>query len=354
MTKASALARRGVGRTRPNPPVGAVVVRNGACVGQGYQHAAGRPHAEVLALRDAGDAAKNAVLYVTLEPCSTHGRTPPCTQAILAAGVGRVVVGSRDPNPRHRGRGIRHLRAAGVEVIEGIGREETDVLIRPFTKWVRDGVPWVTLKLAMSLDGRVADRRGQSRWISGPAARREVDRLRSEVDAILVGRGTAAADDPGLVPRNGRKPTARRVILDSRGRLPDGLRAYSDAHAALTVAALGPGAPRRRDAVLRGQGVTVWRLAGKQGRVSLKALMRRLGREGMLHVLCEGGGELAAALLAEGLVDEILVYTAPLMLGASGRPGVGGGGWLLQHAPRFTMAEVGTTGRDARVRLVRA
>ncbi len=352
MSEAIALARRGVGRTRPNPPVGCVIVKRGRRVGQGYHHAAGKPHAEVEALRAAGEKACGADVYVSLEPCSTTGRTGPCTDALIEAGVRRIVVGVRDPNPRHAGRGLRKLRASGIDVSCGVCRDAAASLVEPFAMWVTRGRPWITLKLATSLDGAIADREGRSRWISGPEAGRWVDRLRNEVDAIMVGSGTALQDDPGLVPRNGRRPTAHRVVVDSSGCLPCTARLLNDDWSALSVVATGPNVSDRKRAGWEQQGATTWALRSKGGHVSLKALAQRMGREGWLHVLCEGGGGLAAALLQERLVDELVMIVAPVVIGGSSAvPACGEPGWLLGNAPRFKRVEQCELGQDMLLRL---
>ncbi len=352
MGAALALARRGVGQTRPNPPVGCVIVKQGRRLGGGYHRAAGRPHAELEALRVAGEKARGADVYVTLEPCSTTGRTGPCTEALISAGVRRVVVGVRDPNPLHAGRGLRKLRAAGIEVRCGVCRREAGVLIEPFASWVTRGRPWITLKLAISLDGAIADRNGQSRWISGPEAGRWVDRLRSEVDAVMVGCGTALQDDPGLVPRNRRQPTAHRLVVDSRGRLPASAKLLNDTWSTLSIVATGLSTSQRSRAAWQRRGAAVWPLPGKGGHLSLKALTRRMGKEGWLHVLCEGGGGLATALLREKLVDELVVIVAPLVMGGdSAVPAFGEPGWLLNQAPRFRRIEQRELGRDMLLRL---
>jgi diaminohydroxyphosphoribosylaminopyrimidine deaminase/5-amino-6-(5-phosphoribosylamino)uracil reductase len=346
MAQALALARRGVGLTRPNPPVGAVVVRGGRLVGRGWHHAAGKPHAEALALAQAGGRARGATLYVTLEPCCTFGRTPPCTAAILRSGIRRVAIGARDPNPLHCGRGLRLLRRRGLEVLEGVGAEAARALIEPFAKWILRKRPYVTLKLGMSLDGKIADLRRQSRWITGPAARREVQALRRSADAILVGAGTVLADDPSLLPRpaKGRKPF--RVILDARGRVPVGARVLNDTARSRTIMATTWRCPARRIREWRRRGAQVWVLAGKN-QVSLPDLLRRLGKAGLLHVLCEGGGELAAALIRARLVDAYEFYCAPLLLGGNRAVGaVGGPGWPLKRAPKLRFTGCRRIGKD--------
>ncbi len=352
MMEAIVLGRRGVGRTRPNPPVGCVIVRGGQVVGRGYHHAAGKPHAEVEALRDAGTRARSAEVYVSLEPCCTTGKTPPCTDALIDAGVRRVVVGTRDPNPAHAGHGLCKLRAAGIEVRTGMCRKEADELIAPFAKWITTGRPRIVLKLATTLDGAIADRTGRSRWISGPAARRWVDRLRTEVDAVMVGSGTACHDNPGLIPRGRRRPTAHRLVVDSHGRLPVTAKLLSDAHTSLSVVATTKRCPAKRQAAYRAAGAALWTLPTRAGRVSLKALAGRMGREGWLHVLCEGGGTLAGALLREDLVDELVVIVAPIVIGGrSARPAFGEPGWLLNRAPRFERIEQRPLGQDILLRM---
>lgn len=351
MARALALARRGRGLTRPNPPVGAVIVRNGRLVGQGWHRQAGGPHAEILALRAAGARARGAALYVTLEPCRTFGRTPPCTQAILAAGIRRVVMAARDPNPRHRGRGRRILRRAGIDVLEGIGADEARNLIVPFAKWIVTGRPYVTLKLALTLDGKIADVGRRSRWITGAASRRAVQELRRQADVILVGAGTVAADDPSLLPKpsQGRKPW--RVIVDARGRVAASARVLADKAAAQTVMATTRQCPRRRWQKWQRHGARVWILPAAGRGVSLPALMRKLGRLGMLQVLCEGGSELAAALIRNRLVDDYIFFIAPRVLGGPGPvPAVGGRGWPLAAAPKLIFTECRKLGQDILIR----
>ncbi|MBM4142266.1 MAG: bifunctional diaminohydroxyphosphoribosylaminopyrimidine deaminase/5-amino-6-(5-phosphoribosylamino)uracil reductase RibD [Lentisphaerae bacterium] len=353
MRRALALAARGEGRTRPNPPVGAVLVVRGRAVGEGYHARAGGPHAEIVALRRAGAAARGATLYVTLEPCCTAGRTGPCTEAVIRAGVKRVVAAVRDPNPRHNGRGLAALRRADVAVSEGCCAPAAERLIAPFAKWVTTGLPYVTLKMAATLDGRIADAAGRSRWISGPAARRTVGRMRRKADAIMVGRRTACLDDPSLRAPAAAAPGPWRLVVDSAGRVPARARVLADGAAQRTIMAVtgrcGPAAQRRYERA----GATVWRVRAARGRVSLPALLRRCGRESFLRVLCEGGGELAHALVAGGLADELVWFVAPRVLGAEGAPALRGPGWPLAAAPAFTTAEVRRVGEDVMVRAVR-
>jgi diaminohydroxyphosphoribosylaminopyrimidine deaminase/5-amino-6-(5-phosphoribosylamino)uracil reductase len=330
-----------------------VIVRNGRVVGAGYHHRAGEPHAEVLALRQAGRRAAGATLYVTLEPCSTWGRTGPCTGAVKAAGIRRVVAAVRDPNPKHRGRGIRLLRAAGIEVQVGTMAVEAGYLLRPFAKWIRTGRPFVTLKLGLTLDGRIADSLGRSKWITSVAARRWVRRFRRRVDAVVVGAGTARTDDPALLSAKRGGLGNARVVVTADGALPRRLRLFRDGAADRTVVATTPRCPASRLRRMRKTGAQVWVLpAGVAGAVGLRALLNRLGEAGFLHVLVEGGGRLAADLIREGLVDECRLIYAGVILGSDAVPGVGGKGWRLQEAPRLRIASVERLGTDVMVTAV--
>ena len=354
MQEALRLARRGEGLTRPNPPVGAVVVKNGRIIGRGWHRQAGGPHAEIYALRQAGVAARGATLYVTLEPCSTSGRTPPCTGAIRAAGIHRVVFALKDPNPRHAGRASGLLRRAGIAVCEGVGGAAARDLLEPFAHWITTGHPWITLKLAQTLDGRIADARGASRWISSPAARAWVQDLRRRSDGILVGAGTVIADDPSLLPRPDRGRRPWRIVVDSRGRCPRAARIFSDEAADRTILATTRRCSETHRVALERRGVSVWILpATRQGRVNLRALSERLGREGLLRVVCEGGGELAGEWLRLNRVDELFLFIAPKVLGGTGIPAVAGPGWRLAAAPVWRWSDLQRVGDDLMVRLVR-
>lgn len=347
MRKALALARLGLGRTRPNPPVGAVVVLNGKIVGRGYHERAGSDHAEVVALNDAGKAARGATLYVTLEPCCTFGRTPPCTKAILANGVARVVVSTLDPNPRHHGRGVRLLRRKGIEVVEGVCEAEGKALVVPFSKWIHTGIPYVTLKLGTSIDGRISDMNGKSRWITSAQSRRLVKKLRGEVDAVMVGAATAVLDNPSLLPAEGCGSKPLRIIVSARGGLLLTAKVFSDGNAAQTLIATTKRCPSPVADAFARTGAAVWRLPERKGRVSLRALLSELGRHGILHVLCEGGGTLAESLVRERLVDEALFVIAPKILGGTGSTAaIGGHGWSLPTAPRLEFTKVRQVGPD--------
>lgn len=322
MRLALRLGRRGLGRTSPNPAVGAVVVRGGRVMGRGYHHQAGAPHAEVEALRDAGGRARGATLYVTLEPCNHHGRTPPCTEAILSAGVKRVVVGIRDPNRSVAGRGVERLRRRGVEVEVGVARAACAELLAPFRKHTETGLPLVTLKLAASLDGRIATRTGESRWITGPSARRLVHRLRNEMDAVMVGAQTVIDDDPLLTCRlrGGRDPL--RVVVDGRLRIPLGAKVLTNEAAPGTLIATVVRKPHKLES-LRRKGATTLVLPGRKGVLSLRRVLRTLAKRGVSSVLIEGGATLAAHALRERVVDRLLLFYGPRLIGADGRPMLG-------------------------------
>ncbi len=336
MRLALRLGRRGLGRTSPNPPVGAVVVAGRTVVGRGYHHKAGLPHGEAEALRDAGTKARGATLYVTLEPCAHQGRTPPCTDAVLAAGVRRVVVGTSDPNPSVPGNGAVRLRAARIDVTTGVEQAACDELIAAFRKHVTTGLPLVTLKLAASLDGRIATVTGESRWITNEASRRYVHRLRAEHDAILVGAETVIHDDPELTCRlrGGRNPL--RVILDGRLRLPLSAKVLTNTQAAATLVVTTQQASAAKIRQIEARGATVMRLPAKSARISMTRLMRELGKRNMASVLIEGGATVAAAALATRVVDRLLIFYAPKLIGGDGRPMLGPlGVRRLQQAPRL-------------------
>jgi len=320
LRRALKLAARGRGSTAPNPAVGAVVVRDGRIVGEGWHRAAGEDHAEVVALKRAGSRARGATLYLTLEPCAHHGRTPPCTDAILAAGVRRVVASLRDPHAIVNGKGFAVLARAGVRVDVGLGAAEARELIRGYLLAHTERRPRVTWKIASTLDGATADRRGRSRWITGAEARRHGHGLRATSDAVLIGAGTARADDPRLTVRlGGRRRQPLRVVCDTRLALPLGLRLFARPLASGTAVACGRRAPLARRLRLEARGVAVWALAEKGGHVDPRALARKLVAEGCHEVLLESGGALGAAWLAAGLADRIALYTAPLLLGPGRR-----------------------------------
>jgi diaminohydroxyphosphoribosylaminopyrimidine deaminase/5-amino-6-(5-phosphoribosylamino)uracil reductase len=320
MRRALVLAERGRGQTHPNPVVGAVLVRDGRVVGEGYHRALGEPHAEAEALRRAGARARGATLYVTLEPCAHHGRTPPCTDALIAAGVRRVVVGVRDPHCIVNGRGLRILRRAGIRVEVGLLGREARAQLGGYWKAMTAGLPRVTWKVAATLDGKVADAARRSRWITGPEARRLGHRWRAASDAVVVGAGTVRADDPRLTVRpaeHGRRQPLR-VVCATRLSLPAARRLLRPPLARGTVVACGARAPRRRERALRTRGVEVWRLPVGGGGVRPRALLERLARAGCHEVLLEAGPALGTAWLRRGLVDRLLLLVAPSVLGAEG------------------------------------
>ncbi len=301
-------ARRGLGRTSPNPPVGAVVVADGRVVGRGFHPQAGQPHAEVFALDEAGEAARGATLYVTLEPCCHTGkRTPPCTDRVLASGVARVVIGALDPNPQVAGRGAQRLADAGLQTATGMLGEEAAILIEGFAKHVTTGRPLVTLKLAASLDGRICARDRSARWVTGEVARREVHRMRDAHDAVLTGIGTVLADDPLLTTRLKGGRDAVRVVVDTHGRLPAGAKMLSGSKAPTWVF-VGRGSPPPSHA-------EVIEAPLSDGHVDLAWVLGEVGRRGLCTVMAETGPRLTTALLARGLVDKVVAFVAPKILG---------------------------------------
>jgi diaminohydroxyphosphoribosylaminopyrimidine deaminase / 5-amino-6-(5-phosphoribosylamino)uracil reductase len=330
MHEALALARRGAGTASPNPMVGAVVVADGRVVGRGFHPRPGEPHAEIFALRDAGAAARGGTLYTTLEPCAHTGRTGPCTDAIIAAGIRRVVAAMVDPDHQVRGAGIARLRAAGIETAVGTGDAEARRLNEAYVMHRTAGRPFVTAKWAMTLDGRIATRTGESRWISNEASRRHAHGLRAVSDAILVGVGTVLRDDPALTARpaghhvvDADRP--RRVILDSRLRTPAGARVLAADGVPVIVATTGASAPEARRA-LAARGAEVLMCDGPDERVDLGRLLRELAHRGVLSVLVEGGATVHGAFFDAGLVDKIVAYVAPLLVGGRAAGPVGGAG----------------------------
>ncbi len=344
MRQALALARRGYGQTSPNPMVGAVLVKRGRIIGRGWHRRAGGPHAEIEALQEAKKRALNprgATLYVTLEPCCTQGRTPPCTRAIIAAGIKRVVAGATDPNPKHAGKGFRILRRAGIAA-ECLGDQpaagarqmarECAQLNEIFNHWIVRGTPFVTVKAAMTLDGKIATATGESKWITGEMARARGMVLRHGHDAILVGVNTVLADNPGLTARGqsrsgaGRTPLRRRIILDSMARSPLSAQVVSDEHAAATTIVVSRRAPARRVSALAKK-VSVITAPEVAGKLNLRWLLKRLGAESVAGLLVEGGGEVNASFLLGGLAQRVAFFYAPKILGGrDSRKAVAGDG----------------------------
>ena len=406
MRAAIRLAQRGYGTTSPNPMVGAVLVQNGKIIGRGWHRRAGGPHAEIGALRDAqkrGHSARGATLYVTLEPCCTHGRTPPCTEAIIAAGIQRVVVGTTDPNPRHAGRAFKILRRAGIEVTTpgsasvppaspstgrsatrrrdaGAPRADTlaDECVRlneAFNHWIVHRTPFVTVKAAMTLDGKIATASGESKWITGEKARAHSMKLRQGSDAILVGINTILADDPSLTVRvksrgqgnielptpinreqasNIQHPRPRRIVLDSMARTPLTAKVVSDKHAALTTIVVCKSAPKNRFAALSKHvnvvvaPVSKSSIVNRQSSINLRWLLKKLGAEDVTSLLVEGGGEVNASFLLGGFAQRVAFFYAPKILGGrDSRKGVAGeGAKSLADAIRLCDVEWKRLGRD--------
>jgi diaminohydroxyphosphoribosylaminopyrimidine deaminase / 5-amino-6-(5-phosphoribosylamino)uracil reductase len=343
MRLALRLARRGYGATSPNPMVGAVLVKNKKIIGRGWHRQAGLPHAEIEALLDAqkhGRNPKGATLYVTLEPCCTHGRTPPCTNAIIAAGIKRVVSGTTDPNPQHAGKGFKILQHAGVEVVHGILSDECKELNEAFNHWIVSRTPFVTVKAAMTLDGKIATASGESKWITGERARTHGMKLRQGSDAILVGVNTVLADDPSLTVRTKvedggwkmAKPI-RRIVLDSRARTPLTAKVVSDEFAALTTLVVSKQAPKNRVAALAKR-VNVLvaptaqsKIQNPKSKIDLRWLLKKLGSENVTRLLVEGGGEVNGSFLLGGHAQRVAFFYAPKILGGrTARKGVAGDG----------------------------
>lgn len=347
MTVALILAVEGIGLTRPNPPVGAVVVKNKRIVGMGFHPKAGQPHAEIYALKEAGTRARGATIYVTLEPCCTTGRTPPCTDAIIQSGVKRVVYGCVDPNPDHAGKADKILRKAGIDVMRNVLPDECGELITPFKMRFLQRRPFVTLKLACSLDGRIADARGESKWITGKAARNAVHQLRRTADGIMVGAETVRKDNPTLLPKpaHGRQPL--RIVLAGKSRLPANARVFTDRHASRTVVFISPGhAVLKQKKALERNGAQLIVIPSRKGAVSIPAAMRKLSDMNCMHIVCEGGGAVASSLLKDKLADRLFMFYAPIVLGGRAKPAVGGIGWTLNEAPEFEIQRTETMEQD--------
>jgi diaminohydroxyphosphoribosylaminopyrimidine deaminase/5-amino-6-(5-phosphoribosylamino)uracil reductase len=325
MRRALELAARGLGEASPNPVVGCVVARAGHVVGEGLHARAGGPHAEAVALRQAGPRARGATLYVTLEPCAHQGRTPPCAPLVRDAGVARVVAALRDPNPLVAGRGLSLLRRSGIEVETGLFAAEAARLNERFLAWARRGRPFVLLKAALTLDGRIATATGRSRWITSPSQRRQARWLRRLHDAVLVGVGTALADDPLLLPSPRTRRPFTRVVLDSRLRLPltGRLARTATARAPVLVLSWAPDPARRR--AREAVGVQVAEVRGDKERVSLPGALEALSARGVSSLMVEGGGEVLGSFLAQRLADQVALFRAPVLLGGrDSRPAFGG------------------------------
>ncbi len=350
MAHALRLARRGLNTTHPNPAVGSVVVKNGRVIGEGWHRLAGQHHAEVLAIRQAGKRAEGATLYVTLEPCSHHGKTPPCVKAIVRSGIRRVVVAITDPDPRVNRSGIAELQEAGLEVVVGPGREEARTVNRGFLKRMTTGVPWVTLKMASSLDGKTAMLDGESQWITSGAARRDAHRWRAQSSAIMTGVGTVLRDDPSMTARlDGIERQPLRIVLDSHLSTPATAKILSGDGNVLIITSVSGEVSVGSRAV---DSVEVVRCRADRGRMDLHAVMRELGRRELNTVLLEAGPRLSGSMIGHGLVDEIIVYLSPDLLGNRTRgmfdlPGVG----HLSDRIGLEYRDVVAVGRDLRLTL---
>lgn len=350
MREALREAERALGRSSPNPAVGAVVVSDGQIVGRGHTQPPGGPHAEAVALRDAGDRARGATIYVTLEPCSHHGRTPPCTDALIEAGVAAVSFAIVDPDPLVDGAGRRRLERAGIAVEAGDGEAEAERLLEGYLKHRRTGLPFVITKFAASVDGRIAAASGDSRWVSGPETREWAHRQRPRLDAILVGSETVIVDNPQLTARPGGSaegaPQPLRVVLDSRGRVPAGAAVLAGPPATL-VATTESSTPEWRASIERAGG-EVLVLPEHERRVDLEALLRELGRRGVMTLLVEGGGVVLGAFFDRRLVDRVQAVIAPLVIGAAQAPAAvaGRGAWRMADAPRLRDVTVERLGDD--------
>ena len=348
MRVALSLARNAVGRTSPNPLVGAVIVREGRIVGAGWHRKAGTPHAEIHALNMAGDLAKGATLYVTLEPCSHYGRTGPCAEAVVKAGLRRVVIAMGDPNPKVAGKGIAILERAGIEVRCGVLEDEARKLNEVFLKWIATKLPYVVLKTAMSLDGKIATYTGKSQWITGEAARRRVHEYRDIYDGIMVGIGTVLADNPSLTARlpDGQGKNPVRIVVDSKARTPLDAALVTDG-AALTIIAVTAKAPQERVQALKDKGVAIM-VAGDGEQVDMNLLLQKLGEMEICSVFVEGGGQVNFSLLRAGLVDKVHAFIAPKLIGGREAltPVEGEGFAELTDAVELEHTTVETIGQD--------
>jgi len=348
MALALSLGRRGQGRVWPNPAVGCVIVAQGRIVGRGWTQPGGRPHGEVEALAQAGAAARGATAYVTLEPCSHHGQTPPCARALIDAGVARVVVATTDSDARVNRQGLQMLRDAGIEVTLGVGEAEARRDHAGFFRRVELGRPLLTLKLASSFDGRIATGTGESQWITAPQARRVVHAMRSRHDAVLIGGGTARADDPSLTVRDlGVDHQPARVVVSRRLDLPLMGQLARTAAEVPVILCHGKDADPMLVQTWRDLGATLLPCAARGGQLDPADILQQLGAHGLTRVFCEGGSALAASLLEADLVDELIGFTAGLVIGAEGLPGVGAMGLeALRNAPRFDLRQTMACGPD--------
>ena len=350
MREAIRLALRARGATSPNPLVGALLVKQGKIVGRGYHHRAGEAHAEVNALRDAGARARGSTLYVSLEPCDHYGRTPPCTDALIAAGIRRTVIALKDPNPINNGRGMKHLVRAGIRVTCGLLSGEAVAINKTYLKWATTKLPYITVKVAQSLDGKIAAHTGDSRWISAPASQQYVHRLRRSVDAVMVGARTVVKDNPRLTNRSGRGKQPIRIIVDGALATPVHSRIFATTHLSPVIVATArrstQAAPYER------RGAEVMAAPSRHGMIDLRALLQKLAARGITHILVEGGGTLIGKLYEAGLIDEWLFFVAPMIIG--GRDAItaveGTGVARIRHAATLHNVIVTRIGRDILIR----
>lgn len=351
MKRALRLAAKGAGTTHPNPRVGAVLVRGGSVVGEGWHRLPGEPHAEVLAIDRAGIRAEGATLYVNLEPCRHYGRTPPCTGRIIQAGISRLVAGCRDPNPDVNGEGFEILKKAGIEVSEGLLGRESREINRAFFYFVANALPYVTLKTALTLDGRIATSGGESRWITGKESRRAVHRLRSQVDAVLAGVGTVLADDPELTVRTvGHHVQPWRIVLDPSLRTPLTAKVVALGEDGRTIIVVDDNIAEKRGKVFTDLGIRFIRLPATDGLFSWPSLGRRLVEEGIIHLMVEGGGKTGAWFVKEDAVCRIEAFIAPILVGSEGIPSMGSLSLeALGDAPRFDVVRCRRVGSDVRI-----
>jgi diaminohydroxyphosphoribosylaminopyrimidine deaminase/5-amino-6-(5-phosphoribosylamino)uracil reductase len=339
MRRVLRLAEKGRGSTSPNPMVGAILVKDGKVVGEGYHAKAGEAHGEIVALQQSGEEARGAILYLNLEPCTHYGKTPPCAPRVIEAGVKRVVIGMEDPNPLVKGKGIAILRKAGLDVEVGILEKECRRLNEAFFKYMTEREPFVILKVAATLDGKLATRDGDSKWISGEASRRFVHKLRGQVDGVVVGIGTVLTDDPLLTARirGGRDPY--RIVLDSRLKIPEGAKVIgtSPSKAIIVVTEL---APKDKIERLEKKGVKILMVDSKEGRVNLKSCLSKLGEIGMTSLMVEGGSQVNGSFLDEGLIDRLLLFFSPKLIGDRQAPGIFGGRGVSQLQEAVLLKEI--------------
>ncbi|MFQ5580049.1 MAG: bifunctional diaminohydroxyphosphoribosylaminopyrimidine deaminase/5-amino-6-(5-phosphoribosylamino)uracil reductase RibD [Nitrospiria bacterium] len=350
--QALALARRGYGKASPNPMVGAVLVKRGAVIGKGFHLGPGRPHAEALALEQAGRRSKGATLYTNLEPCChTQKRTPPCSHAIIQSGVQKVVSSMADPNPLVSGKGFATLRQSGIEVREGLMRLEAEGLNEAFIKFMTTQKPLVILKAAMTLDGRIATGKGKSRWITGEAARKEVHRLRAGVDAVMVGIGTVLADDPMLTVRHRRVRNPLRVVIDSDLKIPLKSKLVTSLAEAETLLITTSKAPVKKAEKLSAMGLSICSLPSRKREIPFRSILKALGKRGIISVLVEGGGQVNGIALRSGEVDRVIFYVAPKLLCGEDARGVVSGRSipLLSNAIGLDQFKIGRVGEDLRI-----